>query len=118
MKITLEPTPEIFDLSADLKARVWRGETDKGVPLVAYVAMVSPTLAPDDPRQESFVKELTEVTSTASSAISSHRQGLDPLPPRSFDARHFVDFDDDEDPYDDGEDFDTYEDIGNVEDWE
>jgi hypothetical protein len=93
-----------------------RGETDKGVPLVAYIAMVSPTLAHDDPRQQEFVTDLQEITKSVAPGLSEHRASLDPKPPGSFDARYFLDFDDDDDPYDDGEDYDAYGD--DQEDWE
>lgn len=46
MKIIIENTQEFVELRNDvgvsIPARVWRGETDDGVPLVAFVLAVSP----------------------------------------------------------------------------
>jgi hypothetical protein len=63
MKLTLESTPRIVELEghgASVKARLWQGETASGVPVVAYVTFVMPTIPPDDPRQADFVAALEQ----------------------------------------------------------
>lgn len=112
MKITLEPTDSIMNLSPTISARVWRGETESGIPLVAYIAVVSPTIGHDDPRMQEFDTELRRVAGTPE--LVEHRRSLDPPPAQGFDARHFIDFDD-EDEWDDG-DVDEYDDHPG-EDW-
>ncbi len=41
MKITIEPTATIEMVNGTM-CRLWTGETDKGVPMHAYIAVVQP----------------------------------------------------------------------------
>lgn len=61
MKLTLESTARIVELYGPvMRGRVWQGETEDGIPVVALIAYVVPELAPDDPRQEQFLLQLEE----------------------------------------------------------
>lgn len=66
MRITLEPTADIFlaeELTADraVMLRKWVGATDDGVPVHAYIALISPQT--HDPEVEArFDAELAERT--------------------------------------------------------
>lgn len=42
MKATIESTTEIVDVTQDgrVKARVWEGKTERGIPFVAYIVFV------------------------------------------------------------------------------
>lgn len=62
MKLTVESTEKVMTLESGQKVRVWQGETANGVPVLAFVAYVMPTIPADDPRQAEFVAELEEHT--------------------------------------------------------
>ncbi len=59
MKIELEPTNEFQDVNG-ARTRIWSGKTDKGVPVKAWIATVSPQTH-DEAANEAFVRELKEV---------------------------------------------------------
>lgn len=70
MKITIEPTTKVIELKADgspalsdgIKARVWEGTTDKGVPVVVLVTRITPNVDPsDDSAHEDFRAALKSV---------------------------------------------------------
>lgn len=42
MQITLEPTSTVDTIDGRVKARIWEGETESGVPVKVWVAMISP----------------------------------------------------------------------------
>lgn len=65
MKVTLESTGKIVDLDASLhrnpvRARVWQGETESGIPVMAFVTYISPELDKADARQAEFLAELEQ----------------------------------------------------------
>lgn len=59
MKATIESTTEIVDVTQDgrVKARVWEGKTERGVPFVAYIVFVQSKSADDNAE---FVRDLLE----------------------------------------------------------
>jgi len=57
MKITIESTPDIVECNG-APARVWRGETERGVAVVALVARVA---VDDRSDTEAFDRELCEM---------------------------------------------------------
>lgn len=61
MKIELEPTNEFQDVNGG-RTRIWKGVTDKGVPVLAWIACVSPQTH-DAEANEQFARELREVKS-------------------------------------------------------
>ena len=61
MKIELEPTSAIESVGGQ-KCRVWEGKTDKGVPVKAWVATVSPQTH-DEAVNAEFATELRAVKS-------------------------------------------------------
>lgn len=45
MKMTIEPTPEMYDASVNgqrVPVRIWKGTTEGGVPVEAYVLAIVP----------------------------------------------------------------------------
>lgn len=75
MQLTLTPTGTIENVQGH-PHRVWRGTTEKGVPVLAWVAMVSPQTHDAEANAE-FARELQE--------LKVERQ------PVSFDYRMVVD---------------------------
>lgn len=61
MKIELEPTSTIESVNGQ-RARVWQGKTDKGVPVKAWIATVSPQTHDEQVNAE-FTAELQAVKS-------------------------------------------------------
>lgn len=59
MKITLEKTAAFADLSGNVKARIWRGTTETGIEVHAFIALIAVDQADD--RAADFLRELTEV---------------------------------------------------------
>ena len=59
MKIELEPTADIQEVNGN-SCRIWEGKTDKGVPVKAWVATVSPQTH-DEAVNAEFARELREV---------------------------------------------------------
>jgi len=59
MQIKLEPTDRIETVEG-LPHRVWKGETDKGVPLLAWIAIVEPQTH-DAEQLASFENELRKL---------------------------------------------------------
>lgn len=71
MKIELEPTDRIESVNGQ-QCRIWRGETDKGVAVSAWVAMVPPQST--DPKVEAeFARDLSEVKTERQLAYFDHR---------------------------------------------
>jgi hypothetical protein len=59
MKITIENTANFAELDG-VPARIWEGETDTGIPVIAFVTRISPQTN-DAAALERFAAELTEV---------------------------------------------------------
>lgn len=57
MKLTLEPTDRIVTMNGQVKARLWQGTSEDGVPVVATIAFVQVDKAHDNTR---FERELVE----------------------------------------------------------
>jgi hypothetical protein len=57
MKITLEPTGELQTVNG-APVRVWKGETDTGVPLTAYIAIVQVHKDHDNSEFERALREV------------------------------------------------------------
>ena len=52
MKIYLEPTPELYLApinGVDVPVRIWRGATNSGLPIEAYVLSITPDNDDDSP---------------------------------------------------------------------
>lgn len=63
MKIIIESTSKLVEFEIDgcsVKARIWEGVTESGVPVHCFITRVAPTIPKDDPRQEEFIRELQE----------------------------------------------------------
>lgn len=66
MKITLESTTKIVQLEVDgrsVPARIWEGETERGVPVHAYITRICPSIEVKDltPEMEAqFKQDLAE----------------------------------------------------------
>ncbi len=56
MKLTLKNTTKIVDLNG-VPARIWQGQTDSGIPVVAYITRVQVS---KDADCEQFSRELQE----------------------------------------------------------
>lgn len=59
MKIEIEPTGTIQEVNGQ-RCRIWEGKTDKGVPVKAWVATVSPQTR-DEAVNAQFARDLKEV---------------------------------------------------------
>lgn len=59
MRLTLEPTDKIQSVDG-VPHRVWKGETEKGVPVLAYIRAVSPQTH-DEAANAEFARELQEL---------------------------------------------------------
>ena len=58
MKITVESTSKIVTLvvgGQEVPARVWQGETDRGIPVQCFITRIAPEISKTDPR----IDELT-----------------------------------------------------------
>lgn len=66
MKITIHSTEKIVSLAdpgmrgTALKARVWEGVTESGIPVHCFVTRIAPTIPRNDPRQSEFQQQLQE----------------------------------------------------------
>lgn len=61
MKITLEATSKIETIRADDKgvpARIWKGKTDSGIEIIAYISIIQ---VHKDADNSQFEKELREI---------------------------------------------------------
>jgi hypothetical protein len=76
MKLTLEPTDKTQSVDG-VPHRVWKGETDKGVPVLAYIRAVSPQTH-DEAVNAEFARELQALPSARREAVT-------------YDLRFFVD---------------------------
>lgn len=56
MKMTLQSTNKIVEING-IKARIWEGETEKGIPVHAFIPRVSAEVRD---RMEEFEKDLHE----------------------------------------------------------
>lgn len=71
MMIEIHPTG-IMESVGGQPCRIWRGTTDKGVPVSAWIAMVSPQST--EPQVEAeFQRELSEVKAERQLAYFDHR---------------------------------------------
>lgn len=64
MKLTLESTDLVLTFKREgreMPVRVWKGTTERGVPVAAYIATVSPQTH-DPAAHLQFEAELTEIT--------------------------------------------------------
>lgn len=68
MKITIEPTGVSRQVNGEL-AREWRGVDDQGVPVIAWVRMVSP-LTHDTEVLARYAGELTDLGNAIAPPIS------------------------------------------------
>lgn len=59
MKIEIEPTGTIQEVNGT-RCRIWEGKTDKGMPVKAWIATVSPQTH-DEETNAQFARELREV---------------------------------------------------------
>jgi hypothetical protein len=60
MKLTLEPTATIDTVGGKISARIWKGHTDAGVPVMVWVNVIQPQTA-DPALLAAFDRELKEV---------------------------------------------------------
>ena len=63
MKISIYSTTKMVDLQTDsgiVQARLWEGETESGIPIHCFIALVAPSISKDDMRQEEFRCELEQ----------------------------------------------------------
>jgi hypothetical protein len=58
MKITIEPTAEFFRTDEGWPVRAWRGLTEGGEPVVAFVAAVTATSAAGSAELHSALQEI------------------------------------------------------------
>jgi hypothetical protein len=61
MKITVENTSTVDTIQGQTKARIWKGTTDSGIPVVVWISVIQPQMERDDERHAQFVKELQEI---------------------------------------------------------
>lgn len=60
MKITIESTTKIVTLDSpgsSVRARVWQGETESGIPVQVFVTRIAPEIPRDDPRIDELTLE-------------------------------------------------------------
>lgn len=69
MELKLKPTGILQPING-VMTRCWEGETDQGVPVHAYVALVSPQTH-DAAVNDQFARELQEVTDKIAPATMS-----------------------------------------------
>jgi hypothetical protein len=70
MRIKIESTSKVVDLVCNgvaIKARIWEGETDSGIPVHCYVTRIA---VAEDADQSQFQQELSEQR-TPSAAIQA-----------------------------------------------
>lgn len=85
MKITIESTDKLVQVTINgqtVPARLWQGESDEGIPCVAFITRISPLIPVSDPR----IDELT-------AAFDRDLKRVSPLrgPAQVFDTRFFID---------------------------
>jgi hypothetical protein len=59
MKITVVSTEKIVHVNG-VKARLWEGETESGIPVHCFIPLIAPTIPPLDARQKEFLAELKQ----------------------------------------------------------
>lgn len=60
MRVKLESTTKIVELHSQdgvVSARVWQGETESGVPVLAFITRIVPRVTQDHPEFERLVAE-------------------------------------------------------------
>lgn len=57
MKITIESTTQIVDINNGVQARIWEGQTESGIPVVALITRIA---ADKDQNLEQLYRELKE----------------------------------------------------------
>lgn len=62
MKITIESTTKTVELVAPsgtgmIEARVWQGQTDRGVPVQVYIALIAPEIPESDPNIDALTEQ-------------------------------------------------------------
>ena len=62
MKITLEPTADLFRTDDGIPVRAWRGTTDRGTHVIAFIAAIA---APAGEDQSELLAELREIPGPA-----------------------------------------------------
>lgn len=83
MKITIENTTKLVMLvidGKDVPARVWQGETDKGIPVQCFITRISPEIPKTNPK----IDELTEQFDRELKRCSDPRQTIEAIPLRMF----------------------------------
>lgn len=60
MKLTIEATDTIDTVDGKVRARIWRGQTESGVPVKAWICVVQPQTH-DAEALAQFKRELSEV---------------------------------------------------------
>lgn len=85
MKIVIESTDKLVQVTINgqtVPARLWQGESDEGIPCVAFITRISPLIPVSDPR----IDELT-------AAFDRDLKRVTPLrgPAQVFDLRFFID---------------------------
>lgn len=73
MKITIESTSKIVTLvvpGGEVRARVWQGETENGIPVQCFITRIAPEISQSHPQIDELTKEFE---------IDLHRQA-DPRP--------------------------------------
>lgn len=60
MKITVEATATIDTVQGKIQARIWEGQTETGVPVKVWIAVIQPQ-TDDSALLEQFGRELKEV---------------------------------------------------------
>lgn len=85
MKIVIESTDKLVQVTINgqtVPARLWQGESDEGIPCVAFITRISPLIPVSDPR----IDELT-------AAFDRDLKRVSPLrgPAQVFDTRFFID---------------------------
>lgn len=59
MKITIESTPNIVEVDGR-RARIWKGQSEAGVPVLCYIWTISPQTR-DEAVNQLFAEELVEI---------------------------------------------------------
>lgn len=60
MKIIIESTSKIVEIQTSngkIPARIWQGETSSGVPVQAFIPLISPEVPRSDPRHAEMTAE-------------------------------------------------------------
>lgn len=86
MKITIESTDKIVTLTGqqvgggNVKARVWQGETDSGIPVQCFI----PLIRPEIPESNPDIDKLTSQFETELKRLATPRPSIEGIPMRFF----------------------------------